>query len=369
MRPTYVKINMSRLRENLRKIRADLPENVTVTAVVKANAYGHGSVEVSRAAVEEGCDALAVALPEEALVLRKAGIAVPIYILGLTLPSSFDEVVESRCIPAVEDSTDLARLEECAKKRRRTVECCIAVDTGMHRIGIAPENALDMAARIETFPHLKVNGFFSHMANADAADRSDAEGQIGRFARMVRRVEAQRGTQNRFSLANSAGLLSIPESIFTDVRPGIIMYGLMPSDCVDNRLGLEPVLSFYSQVVHVQCLRRGESVGYGSAFTAESPCVVATLPVGYADGYPRCLSNRSSVLIGGKRCPVVGHICMDQLMVRVPDGVSVAPGDEAVLLGRQGAEEITADELARLAGTISYEIVSDVAARVPRQYV
>ncbi|MGI6075826.1 MAG: alanine racemase [Pyramidobacter sp.] len=369
MRPTYVKIDMSRLRENLRKIRADLPEGVTATAVVKANAYGHGSVEVSRVAVEEGYDALAVALPEEALTLRKAGIDVPIYILGLTLPPSFDEVVESRCIPAVEDSTDLAGLEACAEKSGRRVECCIAVDTGMHRIGIVPEDALDMMDRIEAFPHLRVNGFFSHMANADAADQSHAKGQIEGFAQMAKRVKAQRGAHYRFSIANSAGLLAIPESIFTDVRPGIIMYGLMPSECVPNRLDLEPVLSFHSHVVHVQHLRRGESVGYGSAFTAESPCTVATLPVGYADGYPRCLSNRSSVLIAGKRCPVVGHICMDQLMVRLPDGLSAVPGDEAVLIGRQGGECIAAEELARLAGTIAYEIVSDVAARVPRQYV
>ena len=369
MRPTYLEIDTTLIRENLRKIKDSLPEWSTSTAVIKANGYGHGSVIMGRIAVEEGYESLAVAIPEEAIPLRNAGIMVPIYLLGLTLPQSFDLVADTNTIPAVCDSTDLDALNECAKRHFMTIPVCIAVDTGMHRIGIRPEDACAFIEKVESYSHLEVDGFFSHMANADAADQTHAHDQAALFGKMVQEVRAFRPDEDyRFSFANSAGLLAIKDSLYTDARPGIIQYGIMPSLDVPNRLGLKPVLSLHSEVVHVQHLEAGEGIGYGSTHVTSKPTTIATIPMGYADGYPRSLSNRGSVLIKGVRCPVVGRVCMDQFMVAVPDEITVEVGDHVVLLGQQGHESITALEIAALANTIPYEIFCGFSERVPRVY-
>lgn len=250
------------------------------------------------------------------------------------------------------------------------IRVAVAVDTGMHRIGIKPEDAVEFIKRVESYPNLAVDGFFSHMSNADAADQSHAHGQAQKFHTMVDEIRAFRpDVDYRFSLANSAGLLSVKDSLFTDARPGIIQYGIMPSLDVPNRLGLKPVLSLHSEVVHVQHLEAGEGIGYGSTYITPEPMTIATIPVGYADGYPRSLSNRGTVLIQGTRCPVVGRICMDQFMVAVPDTITVKPGDKVVLLGSQGHESISALEIAALASTIPYEIFCGFSDRVPRQYI
>lgn len=369
MRPTHLEIDTAILRENLRRIKDSLPEWSTATAVIKANGYGHGSVMVGRIAMEEGYESLAVAFPEEAIPLRRAGISLPIYLLGITLPQSFDLIVEGHSIPAVCESTDLEALEACAARHDVTIDCCIAVDTGMHRIGIHPDAALDFMAKVERYPHLRVDGFFSHMASADSADKTSAHKQTEAFRHMVEMVRAHRSEPFRFSMANSAGLLAVKDSLFTDARPGIIQYGIMPSLDVPNRLGLRPALSLYSKVVHVQHLKSGERIGYGGTYMTNRVTTIATIPVGYADGYPRSLSNRGAVLIHGRRCPIVGRVCMDQLMVAMPEGVPVHPGDEVVLLGTQGEESITALEIATLVGTIPYEIFCGFSERVPRIYV
>ena len=294
---------------------------------------------------------------------------VPIYLLGLTRPQSFDLVADTNTIPAVCDSTDLDALNECAKRHFMTIPVCIAVDTGMHRIGIRPEDACAFIEKVESYSHLEVDGFFSHMANADAADQTHAHDQAALFGKMVQEVRAFRPDEDyRFSFANSAGLLAIKDSLYTDARPGIIQYGIMPSLDVPNRLGLKPVLSLHSEVVHVQHLEAGEGIGYGSTHVTSKPTTIATIPMGYADGYPRSLSNRGSVLIKGVRCPVVGRVCMDQFMVAVPDEITVEVGDHVVLLGQQGHESITALEIAALANTIPYEIFCGFSERVPRVY-
>lgn len=315
---------------------------------------------MGRIAVEEGYESLAVAIPEESVPLRNAGIMVPIYLLGLTRPQSFELVADTNSIPAVCESTDLEALNKVADNHDMIIRVAVAVDTGMHRIGIKPEDAVEFIKRVESYPNLAVDGFFSHMSNADAADQSHAHGQAQKFHTMVDEIRAFRPDADyRFSLANSAGLLSVKDSLFTDARPGIIQYGIMPSLDVPNRLGLKPVLSFHSEVVHVQHLEAGEG----------EPMTIATIPVGYADGYPRSLSNRGTVLIQGTRCPVVGRICMDQFMVAIPDTITVKPGDKVVLLGSQGHESISALEIAALASTIPYEIFCGFSDRVPRQYI
>lgn len=369
MRPTHLEINTTQIRSNLRKIKDCLPEWSTSTAVVKANAYGHGSVMVGRIAVEEGYESLAVAFPEEALPLRAAGITVPIYLLGLTLPQSFDLVIEGNSRPAICESTDLEALNECARRHGVIIECAVAIDTGMHRIGVKPEGVMAFIEKVESYDHLHIDGFFSHLANGDAADQTHANEQAAIFRQVVEQIRFNRTEDYRFSLANSAGLLAVKDSLFNDARPGIIQYGIMPSMDVPNRLGLKPALSLHSKVVHVQHLGAGAKIGYGSTYTTEGEATIATIPVGYADGYPRTLSNRGSVLIHGHRCKIVGRICMDQLMVQVPEGIRVAPGDEVILLGKQGNESITALELAYLVGTIPYEIFCNFSERVPRIYV
>lgn len=368
MRPTHVEIDTAILRENLRRIKQSLPPGKTSTAVVKANAYGHGSVETARIALEEGYEALAVAFPEEVIPLREASITVPVYLLGITRPQSFELIMKVDARPAVAHSTDFAALNEWAVKFGKVVYCAVAVDTGMHRIGIAPEEVLSFIDMVDSYSHLKVEGIFSHMANADGADQTHAKAQVAAFRKIVEEVRLAKGDGYRFSLANSAGLMALKESLFTDARPGIIQYGIMPSLDVPNTLGLRPVLSFHSEVVHVQHLEPGEYVGYGSTYVTKRPTTIATIPVGYADGFPRSLSNRGSVLIHGRRCPVAGRVCMDQIMVEVPEGMHVEPGDKVVLIGKQGHESITALEIATLTGTIPYEIFCGIAERVPRLY-
>ena len=313
MRPTYLTINTSLVRENLRKIKDSLPEWSTSTAVIKANGYGHGSVMMGRIAVEEGYESLAVAIPEESVPLRNAGIMVPIYLLGLTRPQSFELVADTNSIPAVCESTDLEALDKVAENHDMIIRVAVAVDTGMHRIGIKPEDAVEFIKRVESYENLEVDGFFSHMSNADAADQSHAHGQAQKFHKMVDEIRAFRPDADyRFSLANSAGLLSVKDSLFTDARPGIIQYGIMPSLDVPNRLGLKPVLSFHSEVVHVQHLEAGEGIGYGSTYVTPEPMTIATIPVGYADGYPRSLSNRGTVLIHGRLWPWTNFSAMSE---------------------------------------------------------
>lgn len=368
MRPTRIEIDTQQARKNFRYIRDSLNAGTTTTAVVKANAYGHGSVTFARIANEEGYESLAVAMPEEAVPIRAAGITLPIYILGLTLPQSFPLIADTNVIPAICDSTDLAALDEVARVHGKIISCMVAVDTGMHRIGVVPEKALEFLEYTESFKHLKVIGFYSHMANADNEDKSNAYGQIELFKRMKQEITAVRGENFIFSMNNSAGSLEFPEGQFHSVRPGIILYGVSPFKHPLENTGIRPVLSLKSSVIHIQHLKAGDSVGYGSRYTCDAETTIATIPIGYGDGYPRLLSNKGVVLINGIRCPIAGTICMDQIMVRVPDNVNVQIGDEVVLIGKQGKDQIYIEELASLADTIPYEIFCCFTDRVPRVY-
>ena len=369
MRETYVTIDTGRLREIYRYLLGRLPEGCALTAVVKANAYGFGSVEVSRIALEEGASSLAVAIAEEAAPIRAAGITAPIYILGLSNASTFDLIAETGAIPAICGATDLRALQEAAERYGKTIDCTVAVDTGMHRIGIAPEEALSFLERTDAYPNVNVIGFFSHMATADAPEREEAAVQIGRLLEMKRTVAENRTETYEWSMSNSAGIVHYPESHFDRVRAGIIQYGVWPSETDVDRESVKAVLSWHAEVVHVQHLEPGESVGYGLSYTAERSVVIATVAVGYADGYSRRFSNGAPVLIGGVRGRVAGRVCMDQLMVELPADVSVRPGDEAVLIGTQGGETILVEELAEIAGTIPYELFCAISSRVPRRYI
>ncbi len=368
MRPTRIEIDLEQARKNFRYIREHLNAGTHTTAVVKANAYGHGSVTFARIAKEEGYESLAVAMPEEAVPIRASGITLPIYILGLTQPQSFPLIADTNCTPAVCKSTALATLNAVARMYGKVIECMIAVDTGMHRIGIEPKEALEFLEYTDRFKNLKMIGFFSHMARASDKDKSHAHKQIEAFQAMVSEIKAHRTEDFVFSLNNSAGSLAMPESQYSSVRPGIILYGVSPFNYPLHNPGIKPVLSLKSEVVHVQYLQEGDAVSYGGTYVCKGDTTIATIPIGYGDGYPRLLSNKGVVLIDGVRCPIAGTVCMDQIMVEVPAEVDVKVGDEVVLIGGQGDEHIYIEELAEIAGTIPYEIFTCFTERVPRVY-
>lgn len=363
MSVSYIKISMSALHHNMKVIRSRLPAAVRILATVKANAYGHGAVRTLQAALEEGFCAGSVARIEEGQELRRAGFTCPVYTLGLPLPEEMEAGIEAGLIMPIDDTVDLCTLDRTAEAQGRTAHVMIAVDTGMNRIGVHPQDTEALWKKLNRFSHIKVCGTFTHMATADHKEKKAALHQLDQFDEALSHMEY--AGDFAVSAANSAGVVDIPRSWYNLARPGIILYGIQPSDVMTNRLDLRPAMSLVSHVVHVQPLHKGEAVGYGGTFVADHDMMTATIPVGYADGYLRAQSNKADVLIGGKRCPIVGRVCMDQLMAAVDD--SVHPGAEAVLLGRQGAEEITADELASLAGTIPHEIMCSLK-RIPRVY-
>lgn len=363
MSVSYIKISMSALHHNMKVIRSRLPAEVRILATVKANAYGHGAVRTLQAALEEGFCAGSVARIEEGQELREAGFTCPVYTLGLPLPEEMEAGIEADLTMPVDDTVDLCALDRAAEARGKTARVMIAVDTGMNRIGVHPEDTEALWGKMGRFSHIQVCGTFTHMATADHKDKGAALRQLDRFDEALSHMKHDGGFA--VSAANSAGVVDIPRSWYNLARPGIILYGIQPSDVMTNCLDLRPAMSLVSHVVHVQTLHKGEAVGYGGTFVADRDMKTATIPIGYADGYLRAQSNKADILIGGKRCPIVGRVCMDQLMAAVDEHVH--PGEEAVLLGRQGTEEITADELAASAGTIPHEIMCSLK-RIPRIY-
>ncbi len=356
-----IRISLSALRHNLRVIREHLSKETEVMAVVKANAYGHGAVQVLRVALEEGYCAAAVARTYEGEELRRAGFDCPIYVLGLPLREDMESAVENDLILPVDDTVDLDMYESIADAADKVMNVMIAVDTGMNRIGVHPEDVPALWDKLENLPHLHIRGAFTHMATADHKEKDAALAQLDRFDEALSHMTISENFV--ISAANSAGIIDIPRSWYKIARPGMIMYGLKPSDVMTNTLPIRYVMSFVSHVTHVQTLHKGEAIGYGGTYVAKEDMKTATIPIGYADGYPRQLSNKGCVLIGGKRCPIVGRICMDQFMVAVDD--TVAPGDEVVLFGRQGEDEIIPEELAEIVGTIPHELVCGMK-RVPK---
>jgi alanine racemase len=368
MRPTYAEIDLAAIRHNIRQIRDVVGPAVKLVAVVKANAYGHGAVKVSLAALEAGADCLAVAIPEEGAELRGAGIAVPIFILGLTPPDQARLVVDYHLTAAVATMDCIRALSHAARDAGRRCRVMLKTDTGMGRIGIAPVQLEEFRQYIQASPCVELVGIFTHLASADAADKTYAEKQLAVFKAAVDRL-ASKTKLTYISAANSAATIDLPQAYFNTVRAGIIIYGLPPSHEMHKTLDLRPAMQFKTRIAYIKEVSPGTSVSYGCTFTTERSTFLATLPVGYADGYSRHLSNKAAVLIGGKRRPVVGRVCMDQIIVDLgPDNDAVI-GDEAILVGRQGKEEITLTELADLAGTINYELACAISPRVPRVYV
>jgi alanine racemase len=360
-RPTVAEVDLGAVRENVRALR---PDHADLMAVVKADGYGHGDVAVARAAVEAGAAWLGVALVEEGVRLREAGLATPILLLSECPAGSEADALAADLTPTIYTAAGLARLADAASARGIGVH--VKVDTGMHRVGVYPPEATAAFLDRVAGAGLRLDGLFTHFAMA-GEDPVMVEEQLALFLKVVEDVRAAGHAPRLLHAANSAATILHPQAHLDLVRTGIALYGIEPEPGVGADRGLRPALAWRSAVAMVKRLPAGERTSYGQRYRLDREAWVATVPVGYADGYPRQLSSRADVLIGGRRCRVAGNVTMDQIVVDCGD-VEPSAGEEVVLLGRQGNETIDAYELAGLAGTIPYEIVTGIGPRVPRAY-
>ena len=363
---TYVNIDLDIIARNFSAVQEKA--GVPVMAVVKADAYGHGAVQVARL-LSKQCAFFGVSSMAEALELRHAGLENPILILGQTTPAAFEACIAQQIRPTIFCYEDAAALSETAVRLGATAYCHIAVDTGMGRIGFLPtEESADLCAKIASLPNLHIEGLFSHFATADCSDLSAAKAQAEKFDAFDAMLKT-RGVEIPIRhLDNSAGIMNFP-CRYEMVRSGIITYGMYPSDEVDpGLLDIHPALEWISHVTHVKTLPAGCPISYGGTYITKAPTVVATVPVGYADGYRRSLSNQFYVLINGQKAPILGRICMDQMMVDVTDIPNIQPGTQVTLVGANGNERITMEEISALANSFNYEFVCGISRRVPRFY-
>lgn len=368
LRSTHAVVHLPAFLNNIRLAKRRLKPETKFLAVIKANAYGHGITTVGEYLEQSGLvDMLAVAIPEEGARLRNAGVTLPILILGVTDPDHVPGVVAKDLTSAVFTAAQVRTFERWASISGKTAHVHVKLDTGMHRIGVTDDAMLsEVLDAFDECPHVSMDGVFTHFAKSEA-DPDFTHLQAKRFDAFVAQIRAQ-GYNPIVHAANSAATLDYPELQYDMVRFGIALYGCHPDAKRTEGSGLTPAMSLVTYISNLKTIAPGEGVSYGLRFIASRPTRVATLPVGYGDGYKRCLTGKTDVLIGGVRCPQIGTICMDQMMVDVSEVPNVAVGDEVVLIGRQGNEKITADELADKAGTISYEILLSFSDRVPRVY-
>ena len=366
---TWAEIDLDAIEANLRALKRHVGERVEVFAVLKANAYGHGAVEVGRAALDAGATRIAVHRAVEGIELRKAGIEAPILIMGYTPPAAAEQVARWRLTPSAITLEFAQALSGRSVASGIETPVHVKVDTGMSRYGLFPGEVLEFARAVGRMPGLRLEGLFTHFATADELDLSFTRQQLGVFQEVVAGLR-QAGIQIPLvHAANSAATLRLPEAHFDAVRPGIALYGMEISNEWASPVALQPALSLKSRVSRVRELPAGAGVSYGRTFITQKPTLAALVPVGYGDGYHRVLSNRSSVLIRGRRAPVMGRVCMDQFVVDASEIPGVQQDDEVVLVGRQGEACIRAEEIASLAGTLNYEVTTSLLPRVTRVYL
>ena len=365
-------ISLDAVEQNFREMRKNIAEDTKMIAVVKADAYGHGAVPIAH--LIENHDYIwgfAAATAEEAVHLRQTGITKPILILGIVFDEYFPELVQYDIRPAVCEYDEAKKLSDEAVLQNKTVHIHIALDTGMTRIGYAdiPESVEEIK-KIAELPNLEIEGMFTHFARADEYDRSPAMVQLERYQDFSKRVEEAGVDIPLHHCSNSAGIIRVPEANLSIVRAGITIYGIYPSSEVERDIvKLAPVMELKSHITYVKDVPAGAAISYGGTYVADKKRRVATIPVGYADGYPRQLSNKGWVLIHGKKAPILGRVCMDQFMADVTEIDNVKKGDEVTLLGRDGDEFISIEEMGDLCGRFSYEFACDISPRVPRVYI
>ena len=365
----YASIHMSALEKNLCSMKANLKEGTKMVGVIKADAYGHGAVPIATYMQEkEYVWGFATATEEEAVQLREAGIKKPILILGFTFPEHYEQMAKLEIRPAVFTVEMAKDMAAAAARVGKTMKIHLAVDTGMGRIGLYDdERGVETARQIAAMEGLEVEGLFTHFARADEKSTAPAEAQLIRYQRFSEKLKEAGISIQLHHVSNSACIMQYPEANLDLVRAGITLYGLFPSEDVkEDPVFLHPVMELKSRISYVKDVEPGTPISYGGTFVADHPMKVATIPAGYADGYPRSLSNKGCVLIHGKRCPILGRVCMDQFMVDVTALDDVKVFDDVTLIGRDGEEEITAEELGKLSGRFNYELVCNISKRVPR---
>lgn len=366
----YADIDLNAIKHNIFEIRKHTAANVKIMPVIKADGYGHGAVMVAKA-LDDYVDYFSVAIYEEAMELRRAGVKKPILILGYVSPCYYAELIENNITLTVFRLDMAEKISSAAVSVNRTAKIHIKVDTGMTRLGFDVDGAsTDIVKEISALPNIEIEGVFTHFATADEANPDYSNKQFSLFTEFTEKLEKMGINVPIKHICNSAGILQFPERHLDMVRAGILTYGLYPSDFVDkSKLSLKPALSLKTHVVNIRKVSKGTSISYGRTYTPDRDIVVATIPVGYADGYPRVLSNRGRVLIKGKYAPIIGRICMDQIMVDITSIPGTEIDDSVTLIGYDGDKYISADEIASLSGTINYEIICQIGKRIPRNYV
>jgi alanine racemase len=369
-RPVWAEIDLAAVRANVERLR-DMCAPAALLAVVKADGYGHGAVPVARAALDAGARALGVALVEEGIELRNAGIDAPILVLSEPVPDAAGSVVAHGLTPVVYTLAGIDALAKAVADRgaHKRLGVHVKVDTGMHRVGCSPDDAVELAAQVVDRPELELAGVCTHLAVADEPDNPYTEEQLARFDGVLEELRARGLPTGIVHACNTAGAIEWPAARFDLVRIGIGCYGIAPADALEGRVALQPAMAVKARVSHVKVVPAGAGVSYGLRYTTLRATKIATVPLGYADGVPRELPQRDgAALVHGRRCPMAGTVTMDQLMLDVGD-LPVEVGDEVVLIGRQGDEEISAADWARAMDTIAYTIVCGIGPRVPRVYV
>jgi alanine racemase len=368
LRPAWVEIDLARLRRNLQLIRRDLPRHVQLLAVVKDEAYGHGALDVARIALEEGAWGFGLSTLEEAVALRDAGITAPLLLLGERQEAELPWCVEHDLTVCVNELHTVRKLARAAAANNKRVPVHLKIHTGMSRFGVRWDEALPLIEQICSEKSLSLEGVMTHFAQSDETDKTFANLQFSRFNEVLQGMAARGISVKLRHTCNSGGFLDLPHAHLDMVRVGILLYGVFPSSVCRRIPGIEPVMSIKARIAAIQKLKPGEVVGYGMRYTAPAERRIAVLPIGYGDGFPR-VRNQGGALIHGQRAPLIGGIAMDALMVDITDIPEAQMWDEAVIMGRQGNEEITAHDMAKLKNSVSYEVLTSWRLRLRRKSV
>ncbi len=366
-RPTVAEIDLRSLEYNYRQLKKRIPKGVELLAVVKADAYGHGAIPISRRLEKLGVSYLGVAISDEGVELRKGGVKAPILILGGIYKEDVDQVLQYDLTPVVFQKESLKLLKKATERWPKKVRIHIKVDTGMGRLGVPLNLWSTFLKELEKFPKIEIEGILSHFSMTDDQDGYTTY-QSGEFQRAVATAKKMGISYKYLHMASSAILTAFPSYSGNLVRPGIMLYGAYPSPVFQNIIQLKPILTLKTYIHFLKRVPPGTKISYGGTFVTKRESLIATLPIGYADGYSRHLSNKGEVLIRGRRAPVVGRVCMDFMMVDVTDIPKVSLGDEVILMGRQGRQQITAEEIAEKINSISYEVLCLIGKRIPRIY-
>jgi alanine racemase len=364
--PSWVEIRMDHLVENVRAIKQWIGPKVKLLAVVKANGYGHGAVPASWAALKGGADSLGVGSPQEGVELRDGGINSEIMVLGGCLHDQTDLIAEYDLVQGVQNRESLFAIEKAGKKARKNIKVHIKIDTGMRRLGVYPEEIPGLWKDIDQYKHIKVEGNFSHLATAEWQDKTYAQVQIRRFEELRTELKKLNIRIPVWHICNSGGTVHFPEAHYDMVRCGLMLYGVYPSQKMEQPISIRPAMAWKSRIVAIKSIHKGDSVSYGRNWTTEKDEIIGVIPVGYHDGYSKRLTNQSQVIVKNERVPTIGDICMDNTMILLSDVPDVQLGDEVILMGNEEQNNISVDEMAKWNGSISYESLCTIGRRVPR---